>query len=165
MTETRTFPPKIIFDSKVVEVTQGKDNRGEPTTLLPDGTSHDLILNYDTPLEKDGKYGPYYIYNVDHQGVTHTMFCNPRQHEAIQNAGGHRGSTVHIQCDREEFTGRDGTQKWAPVWTVTCTAAPNTTVDSFLASEQTQQAAQQATEQLKPTDAPQPQADLLGGDL
>ena len=61
MTETRTFPPKLIFDSKVVDVTQGKDNRGEPTTLLPDGTSHDLILNYAAPLEKDGKYGAYYI--------------------------------------------------------------------------------------------------------
>ena len=165
MTETRQYPPKIIFDSKVVEITKGKDNRGDPTTILPDGTSHDLILNYDTPLEKDGKYGPYYIYSVDHQGVTHTMFANPRQHEAIQHAGGHRGSTIHIQCDREEFTGRDGTQKWAPAWTVTCTAAPNTSADTFLASEDAKERAENAAEALYGEQPKEDQGDLLGGDL
>ena len=93
------------------------------------------------------------------------MFCNPRQHEAIQTAGGHRGSTIHIQCDREEFTGRDGTQKWAPVWTVTCTAAPTTSADTFLASEDAKASAEKAAEALYGEQPKEEQADLLGGDL
>lgn len=68
-----------------------------PFFKFPEGrNATEAKLKFDQPLEKEGQYGPYWLYKMDINGQEETVPASKSLHEAIQATGAKAGSVISV---------------------------------------------------------------------
>jgi len=67
-----------------------------PTSDARNPQPTDATLLFDEPLEKEGKWGPYWIYKMRINGEEESIPATKGLHNAIQNAMGRKGDTLSV---------------------------------------------------------------------
>jgi len=71
-------------------------NAQKPQIDLREIAQHTVKFLFDEPLEKEGQYGVYWIYTVEHEGTEKIFFANEYLHGIIHDAGMKKGSIITI---------------------------------------------------------------------
>ena len=90
-----------------------------PPILKPDINVPVLVtLPFGDYKEIEGQYGTQFMYNVQVDGETHTLFADVKLHQAMLTAGLAPGVTMTITKTQESFETAAGEQRRANVWSI-----------------------------------------------
>ena len=90
-----------------------------PPILKPDINVPVLVtLPFGDYKELEGKYGTQFLYNVQVDGETQTLFADVKLHQAMLTAGLAPGVTMTITKTQESFETAAGEQRRANVWSI-----------------------------------------------
>ena len=90
-----------------------------PPILKPDINVPVLVtLPFGDYKELEGKYGTQFLYNVQVDGETQTLFADVKLHQAMLTAGLAPGVTMTITKTQESFETAAGEQRRANVWLI-----------------------------------------------
>jgi hypothetical protein len=67
-----------------------------PATNPRDPQPTEMEMLFDSPLEKEGQYGPYYIYKVRIHGEEESIAASPGLHKAIEGAFYKKGDVLSV---------------------------------------------------------------------
>jgi len=128
------FPPTIQFSAQVLEATKGKNKKGSPVTLLPDGQPHRIYFPFGDHKAFTNAYGTSYKYSAEYQGQRHTLFANRRLHESLQAGGISAMTTMEITRTMRPFTNSDGQDRTVAEFEVNRVYDDGGTTDQFVGS-------------------------------
>ena len=128
------FPPTIQFSAQVLEATKGKNKKGAPVTLLPDGQPHRIYFPFGDFKAFTNAYGTSYKYSAEYQGQRHTLFANQRLHESLQAGGVSAMTTMQVTRTMRPFTTSDGQDRTVAEFEVNRVYDDGGTTDQFVES-------------------------------
>jgi len=90
-----------------------------PPILKPDiNVPVTLTVPFGDYKELEGQYGTQFMYNVQVDGETQTLFADVKLHQAMLTAGLAPGVTMTITKTQESFETASGEQRRANVWSI-----------------------------------------------
>ena len=90
-----------------------------PPILKPDiNVPVTLTVPFGDYKELEGQYGTQFMYNVQVDGETQTLFADVKLHQAMLTAGLAPGVTMTITKTQESFETAAGEQRRANVWSI-----------------------------------------------